>query len=109
MNAIFLPMFLQGMAGMHRRWYDGGQGWNVSTHTIWGLTGFQWNVPISWAAWIMKGKDLVVLVDLLGGNLALGDLAKNAVRVGCHMHAPSIHAGTTGLPSLSFSQPLTTR
>ena len=27
MNMIFLPMFLQGMAGMHRRWYDGGQGW----------------------------------------------------------------------------------
>jgi heme/copper-type cytochrome/quinol oxidase subunit 1 len=30
MNMIFLPMFLQGMAGMHRRWYDGGQGWTVS-------------------------------------------------------------------------------
>ena len=42
MNAIFLPMFLQGMAGMHRRWYDGGQGWNVSNdHTVWGLTGFE--------------------------------------------------------------------
>ena len=54
MNLIFLPMFLQGMAGMHRRWYDGGQGWNVSNdHTIWGLTGFEWNKPISWAAWIM--------------------------------------------------------
>src|SRR5438094_128406 len=53
MNVIFLTMFLQGMAGMHRRWYDGGQGWTVSgDHTIWGLTGFQWNTPISWAAWI---------------------------------------------------------
>ncbi len=27
MNLIFHPMFLQGMAGMHRRLYDGGQGW----------------------------------------------------------------------------------
>ena len=54
MNVIFLPMFLQGMAGMHRRWYDGGQGWAVANeHTVWGLTGFQWNKPISWAAWIM--------------------------------------------------------
>ena len=25
MNVIFLPMFLQGMLGMHRRWYDGGR------------------------------------------------------------------------------------
>jgi len=24
MNGIFLPMFVQGMAGFHRRWYDGG-------------------------------------------------------------------------------------
>src|SRR5580700_900706 len=34
MNVIFLPMFLQGMAGMHRRWYDGGQGWGVSGETV---------------------------------------------------------------------------
>ncbi len=53
MNVIFLPMFLQGMLGMHRRWYDGGQGWTLSGEHIWGLTGFQWNTPISWAAWIM--------------------------------------------------------
>ncbi|CAN5197123.1 cbb3-type cytochrome c oxidase subunit I [soil metagenome] len=25
MNGIFLPMFVQGMAGFHRRWYDGGK------------------------------------------------------------------------------------
>ena len=25
MNCIFFPMFLQGMAGMHRRWFDGGR------------------------------------------------------------------------------------
>jgi len=24
-NGLFFPMFLQGMAGVHRRWYDGGQ------------------------------------------------------------------------------------
>jgi cytochrome c oxidase subunit 1 len=23
-NGLFFPMFLQGMAGVHRRWYDGG-------------------------------------------------------------------------------------
>ncbi len=25
MNGVFLPMFWQGMAGFHRRWYDGGK------------------------------------------------------------------------------------
>src|SRR5216110_22504 len=64
MNVIFLPMFLQGMAGMHRRWYDGGQGWAVSNeHTIWGLTGFQWNVPISWAAWIMGLAQIPFIIN----------------------------------------------
>ena len=64
MNAIFLPMFLQGMAGMHRRWYDGGQGWNVANdHTIWGLTGFEWNKPISWAAWIMGLAQIPFIIN----------------------------------------------
>jgi cytochrome c oxidase subunit 1 len=64
MNLIFMPMFLQGMAGMHRRWYDGGQGWNVSNdHTIWGLTGFQWNTPISWAAWIMGLAQIPFIIN----------------------------------------------
>jgi cytochrome c oxidase subunit 1 len=64
MNMIFLPMFLQGMAGMHRRWFDGGQGWGVANeHTIWGLTGFQWNTPISWAAWIMGLAQIPFIIN----------------------------------------------
>ena len=64
MNLIFLPMFLQGMAGMHRRWYDGGQGWGVANeHTIWGLTGFQWNHPISWAAWTMGLAQIPFIIN----------------------------------------------
>ena len=53
MNVIFMPMFLQGMQSMHRRWYDGGAGWNLANEKVWGLTGFQWNIPISIAAWVM--------------------------------------------------------
>jgi cytochrome c oxidase subunit 1 len=64
MNVIFLPMFLQGMLGMHRRWYDGGQGRGVaSDHTVWGLTGFQWNQPILWAAWIMGLAQIPFIIN----------------------------------------------
>ncbi len=63
MNVIFLPMFLQGMLGMHRRWYDGGQGWNVSGEHIWGLTGFQWNTPISIAAWVMGLAQIPFIIN----------------------------------------------
>jgi len=63
MNVIFLPMFLQGMLGMHRRWYDGGQGWTLSGEHIWGLSGFQWNSPISWAAWIMGLAQIPFIIN----------------------------------------------
>ena len=40
------------------------RGWNVSNdHTIWGLTGFQWNVPISWAAWIMGLAQIPFIIN----------------------------------------------
>jgi cytochrome c oxidase subunit 1 len=31
MNLIFAPMFIQGMAGFHRRWYDGGKYFEQTT------------------------------------------------------------------------------
>ena len=53
MNLVFAPMFIQGMAGFHRRWYDGGkyfentagfQNWSTTlTHKIGGFFGF--NIP----------------------------------------------------------------
>ncbi len=35
MNGIFMPMFIQGMAGMHRRWYDGGSSWELAQNYLW--------------------------------------------------------------------------
>jgi cytochrome c oxidase subunit 1 len=50
-NFIFMPMFIQGLAGMNRRLYDGGTQyahvkdvlhWNVTmSHAAWGLMFFQ--------------------------------------------------------------------
>ncbi|PYI91428.1 MAG: cytochrome C oxidase subunit I [Verrucomicrobia bacterium] len=63
MNIIFLPMFLQGMLGMHRRWYDGGQGWTLAGEKVWGLSGFQWNTPISIAAWVMGLAQIPFIIN----------------------------------------------
>ena len=63
MNIIFLPMFLQGMLSMHRRWYDGGQGWELSNERVWGLSGFEWNVPISIAAWVMGVAQIPFIIN----------------------------------------------
>ncbi|HEY0369403.1 MAG TPA: cbb3-type cytochrome c oxidase subunit I [Chthoniobacterales bacterium] len=63
MNVIFFPMFLQGMLSMHRRWYDGGQGWNLANEKVWGLSGFQWNIPISIAAWVMGLAQIPFIIN----------------------------------------------
>ena len=34
MNGIFLPMFVQGMSGFHRRWYDGGTNFEQITSRV---------------------------------------------------------------------------
>jgi cytochrome c oxidase subunit 1 len=62
-NGIFFPMFLQGMAGVHRRWYDGGVTyeqlagpvlhWNMVMTVSAGLLAlfqlvFIWNFFTSW-------------------------------------------------------------
>jgi cytochrome c oxidase subunit 1 len=51
------------MLGMHRRWYDGGQGWNLATEKVWGLSGFHWNLPISIAAWVMGLAQIPFIIN----------------------------------------------
>jgi cytochrome c oxidase subunit 1 len=45
MNGIFLPMFVQGMAGVSRRLYDGGETYAHAQDVLW-LNGV-----MSWSAW----------------------------------------------------------
>jgi cytochrome c oxidase subunit 1 len=53
-NVLFMPMFLQGMAGMHRRWYDGGAQYEqLSKAVVLGHTGLEWNTVISTAAYLL--------------------------------------------------------
>lgn len=47
MNVIFMPMFIQGLAGMSRRLADGGATYMHNQPVL------HWNIPMSYAAWIM--------------------------------------------------------
>jgi cytochrome c oxidase subunit 1 len=47
MNVIFMPMFIQGLAGVSRRLYDGGQQYAHAQGV------FHWNEIMSWGAWIL--------------------------------------------------------
>lgn len=47
MNVIFMPMFIQGLAGVSRRLYDGGAGYAHSQGVL------HWNEVMSYGAWIL--------------------------------------------------------
>ena len=45
MNGVFMPMFIQGLAGVSRRLADGGQSYAHAQHVL------EWNEFMSWSAW----------------------------------------------------------
>jgi cytochrome c oxidase subunit 1 len=59
MNAIFFPMFIQGLAGLNRRLYDGGISY------AYGQPIQHWNVVQGWAAWTLGLVQLVFLANMI--------------------------------------------
>jgi len=58
MNCIFFPMFLQGMAGMHRRMYDGGATYEMLNKNV-----LHWNVFISESAWLLALAQIPFIIN----------------------------------------------
>ena len=58
MNCVFFPMFLQGMAGMHRRMYDGGATYEMLNQNV-----LHWNVFISESAWLMGLAQIPFIIN----------------------------------------------
>jgi cytochrome c oxidase subunit 1 len=76
-NGIFLPMFLTGMAGMHRRWYDGGATYEqLSGAVIFGLNGFQWNKVMSVSAWLLGLAQIPFIINFFA-SIWLGKRASD--------------------------------
>jgi cytochrome c oxidase subunit 1 len=57
-NGIFFPMFLQGMAGVHRRWYDGGVTYDLTKPVL------HWNAFMSWSAWILGAAQIFFIINV---------------------------------------------
>lgn len=57
-NGIFFPMFLQGMAGVHRRWYDGGATYDATVHGT-----LHWNVFMSVSAWMLGLAQIPFIIN----------------------------------------------
>jgi cytochrome c oxidase subunit 1 len=70
MNIIFFPMLLQGMAGFHRRWYNGGDAYlskaadsvNVFGNTV--AAHIDMNIVMSMGAWTMALAQIPFIINL---------------------------------------------
>ncbi len=58
MNAVFLPMFVQGLAGMSRRLYDGGAGYAYLQDVL------PLHTMITWSAWALGLAQIPFLVNI---------------------------------------------
>jgi cytochrome c oxidase subunit I len=58
MNLIFMPMFLQGLAGLNRRLYDGGITYEHGREIQ------HWNVVQGWAAWVLGVVQIIFILNL---------------------------------------------
>lgn len=57
-NGIFFPMFLQGMAGVHRRWYDGGVTYEQIIKPV-----IHWNNFMSVSAFLLGAAQLIFIFN----------------------------------------------
>jgi cytochrome c oxidase subunit 1 len=57
-NGIFMPMFIQGMAGVSRRLYDGGLGYSHAQPVL------HWNVFMSISAWCLGLSQIPFIVNV---------------------------------------------
>lgn len=62
MNIIFLPMFAQGMSGMHRRMADGGAGYSVANNP--GVIGALSDKMMQMNVWILVAAVLLGVVQI---------------------------------------------
>jgi len=63
-NGIFFPMFLQGMAGVHRRWYDGGATYEqLSNAVVMGKSSIQWNSTMATSAFLLGLAQIPFIIN----------------------------------------------
>ena len=91
-NAIFMPMFVQGLAGVNRRLYDGGMQYAHAQDV------FSLNVHMSWGAWGLAVFQLFFIVNFFG-SLKFGTVAGDnpwratTLEWATHPTAPTVYHG----------------
>ncbi len=101
MNGIFLPMFIQGMGGMHRRWYDGGASYDLAADLL------HWNVFMSVSAWLLALAQIPFIVNLflsIKFGKKVGDNPWHATTLEWAAPSPPPH-GNFATPPIAYRGP----
>ena len=59
MNGVFMPMFIQGLAGVSRRLADGGQSYAHAQDVL------QWNEVMSYSAWFLGLAQIPFIINFI--------------------------------------------
>ncbi|MBI2928806.1 MAG: cbb3-type cytochrome c oxidase subunit I [Verrucomicrobia bacterium] len=108
MNAVFQPMFAQGMAGMLRRMADGGANYSLakSPEAIGGLTDgiMHWNISISHAAWALGLVQVPFIINffwsMFKGRPATSDNPCEATTLEWQTPTPPPHGNFVAVPQV---------
>jgi cytochrome c oxidase subunit 1 len=105
MNFIFAPMMIQGMAGFHRRWFDGGMAFEGVTGGKWmGIPLMELNAVMSYAAWGLALAQVPFILNLFlsikGGKKAVSDNPWHATTLEWSTPTPPGHGNFLEDPSV---------
>jgi cytochrome c oxidase subunit 1 len=95
-NGVFLPMFIQGMAGVSRRLYDGGAAYDFAKDVI------HWNVFMSISAWGLAVAQIPFIINFFRSmrkGEKVGDNPWNATTLEWAAPSPPPHGNFATPPS----------
>jgi len=108
MNIIFFPMLIQGMAGFHRRWYNGGDAYLskvADSSNLFGNTVAQYidlNIWMSMGAWTLALAQIPFVINLFlslaRGRKVESDNPWNATTLEWATPTPPGHGNFTSEP-----------
>jgi cytochrome c oxidase subunit 1 len=93
-NILFFPMFIQGMGGVHRRWWDGGLTYKGTVEAVLGLNWY-----VSLGAWLLGAVQLVFVFNffysIFRGKKVPNDNPWNATTLEWDTPTPPPHGNFT--------------
>jgi cytochrome c oxidase subunit 1 len=100
-NCIFFPMLIQGMAGMHRRMFDGGATYEglLTQPVVFHWTPLDLNVFISWSVWLMGAFQVPFILNfffsIFAGKKVTSDNPWHATTLEWQTPTPPPHGNFT--------------